>query len=115
MTDAHRDSNGSNRYVTALSSSIERLAEVIGRSIVICLLMLVRGYQLMISPFTRPRCRFQPTCSEYAKQALEEHGVVQGLWLSAKRIGRCHPFSDGGVDLVPKLQNNTPSQASNKS
>ena len=114
MTDAHRDSNGSNRYVTALSSNIERLAEVIGRSIVICLLMLVRGYQLMISPFTRPRCRFQPTCSEYARQALKEHGLAQGLWLSVKRIGRCHPLSDGGVDLVPKPRTDTPSQASNK-
>ena len=114
MTDAHRDGKGSNRCVTALSSSMERLAEVIGRSIVICLLMLVRGYQLMISPFTRPRCRFQPTCSEYARQALKEHGLGQGLWLSVKRIGRCHPLSDGGVDLVPKPQTDTPSRASNK-
>ena len=114
MTDAHRDSKGSNRHVTALSLKIERLADGIGRSIVICLLMLVRAYQLIISPFTRPRCRFQPTCSEYARQALEELGLAQGLWLSVKRIGRCHPLSEGGVDLVPKTQTDTPSRASNK-
>ena len=102
-------------FVTALSSGFENFVKRASRSMVFGLLMLVRAYQLMISPISRPRCRFQPTCSEYAKQALEEHGVVQGLWLSAKRIGRCHPFSDGGVDLVPKQQADTPSQASNKS
>lgn len=115
MRDPIRLSNRANPFVTALSSGFEALVKRTSRAMVFGLLMLVRAYQLMISPFTRPRCRFQPTCSEYAKQALEEHGVVQGLWLSAKRIGRCHPFSDGGVDLVPKLQNDTPSQASNKS
>ncbi len=114
MTDAHSDSKSSNLYLMALSSSIERLAKVIGRSIVVCLLVLVRAYQLMISPFTRPRCRFQPTCSEYARQALEEHGLAQGLRLSVKRFGRCHPLSDGGLDLVPKPKTDTPSRASNK-
>ena len=114
MTECHRDSKGSSRYLMALSSSIERLTEAVGRAIVVCLLVFVRAYQLIISPFTRPRCRFQPTCSEYARQALEEHGLAQGLWLSVKRIGRCHPLSDGGIDLVPKPQTDTPERASNK-
>ena len=66
------------------------------------LLFLVRFYQLAISPFTRPRCRYQPTCSEYARQALVTHGCAKGLLLAAKRLARCHPFAEGGVDLVPR-------------
>jgi putative membrane protein insertion efficiency factor len=114
MIDPHHDSKSVNRFLVVLSSSVHWLIETTSRAIVVCLLVLVRAYQLMISPFTRPRCRFQPTCSEYARQALDEHGLAQGLWLSAKRIGRCHPLSDGGVDLVPKSQTDTPSRASNK-
>jgi putative membrane protein insertion efficiency factor len=114
MIDPHHDSKSVNRFLVVLSSSVHWLIKTTSRAIVVCLLVLVRAYQLMISPFTRPRCRFQPTCSEYARQALDEHGLAQGLWLSAKRIGRCHPLSDGGVDLVPMSQTDTPSQASNK-
>lgn len=62
---------------------------------------LVRVYQVAVSPFVQPRCRYQPTCSHYAMQALEQHGVLKGFVLSAKRLGRCHPWSPGGVDLVP--------------
>ena len=46
-------------------------------------------------------CRFYPTCSEYTKQAVQEHGVVKGVWLGIRRIARCHPWSQGGIDLVP--------------
>jgi putative membrane protein insertion efficiency factor len=114
MIDPHHDSKSVNRFLVVLSSSVHWLIKTTSRAIVVSLLVLVRAYQLMISPFTRPRCRFQPTCSEYARQALDEHGLAQGLWLSTKRIGRCHPLSDGGVDLVPKSQTDTPSRASNK-
>lgn len=114
MNEPQHNSSRVNRTLTAIASGVEQLSKRTGRAIVVCLLVLVRAYQLMISPFTRPRCRFQPTCSEYARQALEVHGVTQGLWLSVKRIGRCHPLSDGGVDLVPKPQTDTPSRASNK-
>jgi putative membrane protein insertion efficiency factor len=48
-----------------------------------------------------PRCRFYPSCSNYAVDALNEHGIISGLYLSLKRILSCHPFSDGGIDLVP--------------
>lgn len=114
MTDPRRDKKTLGRHIAPLASFFGRLTQTTGRIIVICLLMIVRAYQLMISPFTKPRCRFQPTCSEYARQALEEHGLAQGLWLTAKRLGRCHPFSDGGVDLVPTPHTEMPSRVSNK-
>jgi len=114
MTDPQRNWKHVGRCLTLLSAVPERLMKGLSRIIVICLLVLVRAYQLMISPFTKPRCRFQPTCSEYARQALQDHGLAQGLWLSAKRLGRCHPLSDGGVDLVPTPQTEIPSRASNK-
>lgn len=69
------------------------------------LVVLVRGYQLMISPYFPPSCRYTPTCSQYAIEALEHHGAVKGSWLAAKRIGRCHPWSDGGHDPVPGTEN----------
>ena len=72
------------------------------------LLMLIWVYQVAISPLTRPRCRFQPTCSEYARQALVVHGFLRGSLLAIKRIARCHPFTDGGVDLVPRCCDDNP-------
>lgn len=59
-------------------------------------------YQRTISPFLGQRCRFYPSCSNYAKQALQQHGIMRGLWLSARRICRCHPGHPGGLDPVPK-------------
>lgn len=61
----------------------------------------IRGYQLLISPLLGPRCRFFPSCSSYAIEAIERHGVVRGGGLALKRISRCHPLNPGGVDLVP--------------
>lgn len=65
------------------------------------LIWLVRGYQLFISPFVPPSCRFHPTCSHYAIEALHKHGAVKGLWLALRRIARCHPWHPGGHDPVP--------------
>lgn len=66
------------------------------------LMWLVRGYQRLPRPTTAvPRCRFHPTCSSYALGALEEHGAARGLWLTARRLARCHPFHPGGIDAVP--------------
>ncbi|GAB6050997.1 membrane protein insertion efficiency factor YidD [Hydrogenophilus islandicus] len=64
-------------------------------------IVLVRGYQLLISPWLGQNCRFTPTCSEYLIEAVRRHGVVRGLWLGARRIGRCHPWHPGGHDPVP--------------
>ena len=65
------------------------------------LLLLVRGYQLFVSPLLGPRCRFYPSCSAYAVTALQTHGAFRGSWLAARRLGRCHPWNPGGVDHVP--------------
>ena len=65
------------------------------------LLLLVWGYQHFISPLKPPTCRYFPTCSEYAKLAIEKYGARRGGWLALKRILRCHPFHKGGYDPVP--------------
>jgi putative membrane protein insertion efficiency factor len=65
------------------------------------LVWLVRGYQYLISPWLGQNCRFTPTCSQYLIEAIERHGVVRGLWLGVKRVGRCHPWHPGGDDPVP--------------
>ena len=65
------------------------------------LLLLVRFYQYAISPMLPPRCRYTPTCSQYAVEALQKHGALKGGWLAAKRIGRCHPWGGSGYDPVP--------------
>ena len=63
---------------------------------------LIRGYQYFISPMLGSNCRFTPSCSHYAHQAITQHGTINGLFLSVKRIGRCHPWCAGGYDPVPK-------------
>jgi putative membrane protein insertion efficiency factor len=65
------------------------------------LVMLVRGYQVAISPMLPPACRYTPTCSQYAIDALRQHGAMKGSWLALRRLGRCHPFRPGGYDPVP--------------
>ncbi|MCX6398740.1 MAG: membrane protein insertion efficiency factor YidD [Propionibacteriales bacterium] len=66
------------------------------------LIGLVRGYQLLISPLLGPTCRYYPSCSAYAVQALQVHGAIKGTWLAVRRLLRCHPWSPGGVDHVPE-------------
>lgn len=63
--------------------------------------MLIKGYQVFISPILGQNCRFHPTCSCYAHRALEQHGLVKGTWLSIKRIMKCNPLHPGGFDYVP--------------
>jgi uncharacterized protein len=65
------------------------------------LVLLVRGYQRLVSPLLPPACRFYPSCSSYAADALERHGALRGGWLAVRRLLRCHPFHDGGIDPVP--------------
>jgi putative membrane protein insertion efficiency factor len=62
---------------------------------------LVRGYRYFLSPLLAPACRFHPSCSVYAEEALQRHGALRGGWLSARRICRCGPWHPGGVDPVP--------------
>jgi putative membrane protein insertion efficiency factor len=65
------------------------------------LISLIRVYQYAISPFLGRSCRYFPSCSAYAVEAVEKHGAIKGGWLSAKRISRCHPWHPGGYDPVP--------------
>lgn len=68
------------------------------------LLALIRLYQLTLSPWLGSPCRYEPTCSRYAAEAIERHGAVRGVWLAAKRLGRCHPWGGSGYDPVPVLE-----------
>ncbi len=61
----------------------------------------VRAYRLIFSPWVGHKCRYHPTCSAYALEALERHGALKGTWLAARRIARCHPWGGSGVDDVP--------------
>lgn len=64
-------------------------------------------YRWLLSPLLPPACRFYPSCSAYALQALRLHGPLRGSWLALRRLGRCHPFNPGGVDLVPPAAGRT--------
>jgi uncharacterized protein len=65
------------------------------------LVVLLTGYQRFVSPLLGPRCRFYPSCSAYALEAVQVHGALRGSWLAARRLSRCHPFHPGGLDPVP--------------
>ena len=67
----------------------------------VLLLIPIRFYQYFISPLLGPRCRFYPSCSEYAEEAIRQHGAWRGSWLAVKRISKCHPWHEGGADPVP--------------
>lgn len=80
---------------------VRRLIKIISRILVWLLLLPIRLYQVAITPYTPPSCRFTPTCSEYARQALIKHGPVKGLALAIWRILRCNPWGGSGYDPVP--------------
>ena len=70
------------------------------------LIGLIAAYRVLLSPLLGPSCRFYPTCSAYAAEAIEMHGALRGTWLALKRISKCHPWHSGGVDPVPPVKNN---------
>jgi putative membrane protein insertion efficiency factor len=74
---------------------------VIERWLSMLLLLLIQGYRLLISPIFGPSCRYLPSCSVYAMEAIRIHGPCRGSWLAVRRIGRCHPFHRSGYDPVP--------------
>jgi len=84
------------------------------KAVVALLQLFIAGYRLLISPLLGPRCRYHPTCSAYAAEALTEHGLWRGSRLAVRRIVRCHPGQPGGIDPVPpaversEVQNGTP-------
>ena len=65
------------------------------------LLFMLRAYQYAIRPLMGANCRFFPSCSDYAREAVERHGAAKGAWLTARRVARCHPYHPGGYDPVP--------------
>lgn len=71
------------------------------RLLTVFVLLLIRAYQLIASPLLGNRCRFHPSCSDYATEALRRHGLLKGSWLAVRRIGSCHPWHAGGFDPVP--------------
>lgn len=87
--------------MTLARTRLQRLAGGARRLPRTILVLLVRGYQVSISPLLPPSCRYFPSCSAYAVEALERHGALKGSWLAARRILRCHPFTPGGYDPVP--------------
>ncbi|KUO76316.1 MAG: hypothetical protein APF77_20065 [Clostridia bacterium BRH_c25] len=70
-------------------------------------IIIIRAYQILISPWSRGKCRFIPTCSNYAIEAINRYGVIYGIFLSAGRILRCNPFNPGGYDPVPEKKEKT--------
>ena len=82
-----------------MSSRISRALLLAPREAVV---LVLRAYQLTISPMLGPVCRFAPSCSSYAVTAVRRFGVLRGGWLTARRLGRCHPWNPGGYDPVPE-------------
>ncbi|MBR4387711.1 MAG: membrane protein insertion efficiency factor YidD [Prevotella sp.] len=80
---------------------LKKVWSFVKKVLVWLLLLPIRFYQVCISPLTPPSCRFTPTCSEYARQALVKHGPFKGLYLAIRRILRCHPWGGSGYDPVP--------------
>lgn len=80
---------------------MKQIVDFLRRTAVAILLLPIYFYKVCISPFTPPSCRFQPTCSQYAIEALRKHGPLRGSWLALKRILRCHPWGGSGYDPVP--------------
>jgi putative membrane protein insertion efficiency factor len=78
-----------------------RLAQARPSAAARVLMVLITGYRRFVGPMFSPRCRFAPSCSAYALEAVREHGALRGSWLAVRRIGRCHPFNPGGFDPVP--------------
>jgi len=79
------------------------MANPVSKALAWPLIQVVRLYRLAISPWFGANCRFDPTCSTYAIEALQVHGILKGTWLAVKRIGRCHPWGGSGYDPVPDI------------
>ncbi|NYS60791.1 membrane protein insertion efficiency factor YidD [Halomonas salicampi] len=86
--------NAANRFFVRFKKRLRRF-------FIVLLTGMVRGYQLVISPLLGPRCRFWPSCSSYTIEAIQVHGPLKGTWMAVKRMAKCHPGSDGGLDPVP--------------
>ena len=84
-----------------MNDTFQRIFKIIRKMAILPLIVLIRFYQICISPLKPPTCRFTPTCSAYALEALRKHGLFKGSWLAIRRILRCHPWGGSGYDPVP--------------
>jgi len=87
-----------------VDADLNEVPEAVGRKaspVARVLLALLAGYRNFVSPLLGPRCRFYPSCSAYAVEAVQLHGAARGSWLAVRRLARCHPFHPGGLDFVP--------------
>lgn len=84
-----------------MNPGTEKFLNILKRAAAFPFILLVRFYQVCISPLKQPCCRFTPTCSQYALEALRKHGPLKGLYLTVRRIARCHPWGGSGYDPVP--------------
>ncbi|EKD45191.1 MAG: ribonuclease P [uncultured bacterium] len=82
------------------------IISIVDRTVRRVLLAVIQGYRLCISPFFGARCRFHPSCSTYAKEAMQTHSILTAMWFTCRRIMRCHPFHSGGYDPVPTKRDN---------
>ena len=82
----------------SLESVYHKMKSVVAKLII----MVIRAYRLILSPWLGHHCRFRPTCSIYAVEAIQRYGAYRGGWLAVKRLSRCHPWHEGGVDPVPE-------------
>ena len=85
----------------ASNESYKRLSAICRRLSILPFTLLIQFYRTCISPLTPPSCRYTPTCSQYALEALRRHGLLRGGWLAMRRILRCHPWGGSGYDPVP--------------
>ena len=90
-----------------VGSALRAALQAVRRLPALVLLALLRTYQLVVSPWTAPSCRYYPSCSQYAVIAVGRHGALRGGWLAIRRLARCHPWTPGGVDDVPPVREKT--------
>ena len=98
-------------FLSSIALLDRLLTRPLSRAVLKIALSLIALYRLAISPLLGQRCRFYPSCSEYGAQALERFGLIKGLWLTIRRLGRCHPFHAGGVDPVPEFATTAASES----
>jgi hypothetical protein len=80
---------------------LKQIQIILKKTVILILITPIKAYQYLISPLIGPRCRFYPSCSNYAITAIKSRGITVGVWLSIKRLIRCHPYHPGGFDPVP--------------
>ena len=97
----HNIASGISKGVSGIGSGISILASGISKGTAALLILPVRFYQFCISPLLPNSCRYTPTCSQYALEAIEKYGALKGGWMALRRILRCNPFHKGGYDPVP--------------